>query len=79
MNLRALARGGCRIRRLRGERDDSAFRPASLLTGEVAKVRCRLDPHRIPKVGHRSAYENAPHVNRLLPEFSGSGAEENPR
>jgi len=35
--------------------------------------------HRIPKAGHWSAYENAPEVNRLLLEFCGSGAEENPQ
>jgi pimeloyl-ACP methyl ester carboxylesterase len=64
-----LAAARCRIRLLWGERDDSAFRPASLLIGEIADAVTALDVHRIPRAGHWSAYENAPEVNRLLLEF----------
>jgi 2-hydroxy-6-oxonona-2,4-dienedioate hydrolase len=64
-----LAAARCRIRLLWGERDDSAFRPASLLIGEIADAVPALDVHRIPRAGHWSAYENAPEVNRLLLEF----------
>ena len=59
----------CRIRVLWGERDDSPFRPADLLIGEIRDVVGTLDLHRIPKAGHWSAYENAPEVNRLMLEF----------
>jgi pimeloyl-ACP methyl ester carboxylesterase len=54
-----------------GERDDSAFRPASLLIGEIRDAGVS-DIHRIPRAGHWSAYENAPEVNRLLLEFFSS-------
>jgi len=66
-----LARLGCRLRVLWGERDDSAFRPADLLLGEIraAVGGGALDLHRIPAAGHWSAYENAPEVNRLMLEF----------
>jgi pimeloyl-ACP methyl ester carboxylesterase len=57
-----------------GERDDSAFRPAQLLIGEIRAAVGTLDLHRIPKAGHWSAYENAPEVNRLLLEFLSSSA-----
>jgi len=62
----------CRMRLLWGERDDSAFRPASLLIGEIRDAAPTLDVHRIPRAGHWSAYENAPEVNRLLLEFFSS-------
>jgi len=58
-----------RLRLLWGERDDSPFRPASLLIGEIRAAVGTLDVHRIPRAGHWSAYENAPEVNRLLIEF----------
>jgi 2-hydroxy-6-oxonona-2,4-dienedioate hydrolase len=62
--------GACRIRLLWGEGDDSAFRPAATLIGEVREaVGGDLDVHRIPRAGHWSAYENAPEVNRLMLEF----------
>ena len=77
-DLADLAQRGCRIRLLWGERDDSAFRPAKLLIGEIQEAVPGLDVHRVPKAGHWSAYENAPEVNRLLLEFFGSGEEENP-
>ena len=64
-----LARLTCRIRLLWGERDDSAFRPASLLIGEIQAAVGVLDLHRIPGAGHWSAYENAAEVNRLMLEF----------
>jgi pimeloyl-ACP methyl ester carboxylesterase len=68
-----LARLRCRLRVLWGERDDSAFRPAALLLGEIrAAVGGALDLHRIPAAGHWSAYENAPEVNRLMLEFFSS-------
>src|SRR5262245_29153185 len=67
-----LARLTCRIRLLWGERDDSAFRPANLLIGEIRDAVGTLDVHRIPRAGHWSAYENAPEVNRLLLEFFSS-------
>jgi pimeloyl-ACP methyl ester carboxylesterase len=67
--LSDLAQLRCRLRLLWGERDDSAFRPASLLIGEVRAAVGALDLHRIPRAGHWSAYENAPEVNRLLLEF----------
>jgi pimeloyl-ACP methyl ester carboxylesterase len=68
-DLADLARRGCRIRLLWGERDDSAFRPARLLIGEIREAVPTLDVHRVPKAGHWSAYENAGEVNRLLLEF----------
>ena len=58
-----------RLRLLWGERDDSPFRPASLLISEIRAAVGTLDLHRIPRAGHWSAYENAPEVNRLLIEF----------
>jgi pimeloyl-ACP methyl ester carboxylesterase len=64
-----LARLTCRLRLLWGERDDSAFRPAGLLIGEVRAAVGALDLHRIPAAGHWSAYENAAEVNRLMLEF----------
>jgi 2-hydroxy-6-oxonona-2,4-dienedioate hydrolase len=67
-----LARLTCRIRLLWGERDDSAFRPASLLIGEIRAAVGMLDLHRIPGAGHWSAYENAAEVNRLMLEFFSS-------
>ena len=75
-DLSEVARRGGRIRLLWGERDDSAFRPATLLIGEIQAAVPGLDLHRIPKAGHWSAYENAPEVNRLLLEFFGGGPEE---
>ena len=75
-DLASLVERGCRIRLLWGERDDSTFRPASLLIGEIEQAVPGLDLHRVPKAGHWSAYENAPEVNRLLLEFFGSGGEE---
>jgi pimeloyl-ACP methyl ester carboxylesterase len=62
----------CRIRLLWGERDDSPFRPAELLIGEIRAAVGILDLHRIPRAGHWSAYENAAEVNRLLLEFFSS-------
>jgi pimeloyl-ACP methyl ester carboxylesterase len=73
-DLAQVARRGGRIRLLWGERDDSAFRPASLLIGEIRSAVPDLDVHRVPKAGHWSAYENAPEVNRLLLEFFSGGA-----
>jgi pimeloyl-ACP methyl ester carboxylesterase len=64
-----LARLTCRIRLLWGEGDDSAFRPAELLIGEIRQAVGTLDAHRIPAAGHWSAYENAAEVNRLMLEF----------
>jgi hypothetical protein len=71
-DLADVARRGARIRLLWGERDDSAFRPAKLLIGEIQEAVPGLDVHRISQ-----AYENAPEVNRLLLEFFRSGAEDN--
>lgn len=59
-------------------RDDSAFRPAALLIGEIRAAVGTLDVHRIPGAGHWSAYENAPAVNRLMLEFFSSGAAAGP-
>jgi pimeloyl-ACP methyl ester carboxylesterase len=67
-----LASVECRIRLLWGERDDSPFRPADLLIGEVRQAVGTLDLHRVPRAGHWSAYENAAEVNRLLLEFFAS-------
>ena len=67
-----LAQLSCQIRLLWGERDDSAFRPAELLIGEIREAVGDLDVHRIPAAGHWSAYENAPEVNRLMLEFFSS-------
>jgi pimeloyl-ACP methyl ester carboxylesterase len=64
-----LARVECRVRVLWGVGDDSAFRPAHLLIGEIRDVVGDLDLHRIPGAGHWSAYENAGEVNRLMLEF----------
>jgi pimeloyl-ACP methyl ester carboxylesterase len=75
-DLAAVARRGGRIRLLWGERDDSTFRPAKLLIGEIQDAVPGLDVHRIPNAGHWSAYENAPEVNRLLLEFFGGAAKE---
>jgi pimeloyl-ACP methyl ester carboxylesterase len=63
---------GCRIRLLWGERDDSPFRPADRLIGEIREAVGTLDAHRIPRAGHWSAYENADAVNRLMLEFFSS-------
>ena len=54
------------------ERDDSPFRPADLLIGEIGAAVGTLDLHRIPRAGHWSAYENAAEVNRLMLEFFSS-------
>jgi pimeloyl-ACP methyl ester carboxylesterase len=62
----------CRLRLLWGEGDDSPFRPAGLLIGEIARAVGALDVHRIPGAGHWSAYENATAVNDLLLEFFSS-------
>jgi pimeloyl-ACP methyl ester carboxylesterase len=67
-----LAMVKCRIRLLWGEGDDSPFRPADLLIGEIRAAVSALDAHRIPRAGHWSAYENAPEVNRLMLEFFSS-------
>jgi pimeloyl-ACP methyl ester carboxylesterase len=64
-----LRRLTCRLRLLWGERDDSPFRPADLLIGEIRAAVGALDVHRIPGAGHWSAYENAPAVNRLMLQF----------
>jgi 2-hydroxy-6-oxonona-2,4-dienedioate hydrolase len=64
-----LAHVKCRVRVLWGEGDDSPFRPADLLIGEIRAVVPGLDLHRIPAAGHWAAYENAPEVNRLMLEF----------
>jgi 2-hydroxy-6-oxonona-2,4-dienedioate hydrolase len=64
-----LAKLTCKLRLLWGERDDSPFRPADLLIGEIRAAVGTLDVHRIPGAGHWSAYENAPEVNRLMLEF----------
>jgi pimeloyl-ACP methyl ester carboxylesterase len=67
-----LAQLTCRIRLLWGERDDSPFRPADLLIGEIREAVGTLDVHRIPKASHWSAYENAAEVDRLMLEFFSS-------
>ena len=64
-----LAHVECRLRVLWGERDDSPFRPAGLLIGQIRAAVGPLDLHRIPQAGHWSAYENAAEVNRLMLEF----------
>ena len=64
-----LARASCRVRVLWAERDDSAFRPADVMIGQIRAVLPGLDLHRIPAAGHWSAYENAADVNRRLLEF----------
>jgi pimeloyl-ACP methyl ester carboxylesterase len=64
-----LAHVRARLRVLWGERDDSPFRPADLLIGQLRAVIDDLDLHRIPAAGHWSAYENAEAVNRLIVEF----------
>ena len=66
-----LAHMSARVRLLWGEKDDSAFRPADLLIGEIRAARRGLEIHRIPGAGHWSAYENAPEVNRLMLDFFG--------
>ena len=73
-DLAEVSRRGGRIRLLWGERDDSAFRPATRLIGEIQSAVPGLDVHRIPRAGHWSAYENASEVNRLLLEFFSRGA-----
>ena len=67
-----LAHLPCRVRVLWGEGDDSQFRPADLLIGEIRAAVGQLDLHRIPQAGHWSAYENAPEVNRRMLEFFSS-------
>jgi pimeloyl-ACP methyl ester carboxylesterase len=64
-----LAHVTCRVRVLWGAKDDSPFRPADLLIGQIRAVLPDLDLHRIPSAGHWSAYENAPEVNRCMREF----------
>ena len=61
-----------RIRLLWGERDDSAFRPADLLIGEIRSAAGTFDVHRIPAAGHWSAFENSAEVNRRMLEFFSS-------
>jgi 2-hydroxy-6-oxonona-2,4-dienedioate hydrolase len=61
-----------KLRLLWGERDDSPFRPASLLIGEIQAAVGTLDVRRIGGAGHWSAYENAAEVNRLMLEFFAS-------
>jgi pimeloyl-ACP methyl ester carboxylesterase len=71
--LRDLAHVSARIRVLWGEGDDTPFRPADLLIGEIREaVGGTLDVHRIPRAGHWSAFENADEVNRLMLEFFSS-------
>ncbi len=67
-----LARATCRLRVLWGERDDSPFRPADVMIGQIRAAVGALDLHRIPGAGHWSAYENAEEVNRLMLEFFSS-------
>jgi pimeloyl-ACP methyl ester carboxylesterase len=63
----------CKLRVLWGVGDDSVFRPADLLIGEIREaVGGTLDVHRVPRAGHWGAYENAPEVNRLMLEFFSS-------
>jgi pimeloyl-ACP methyl ester carboxylesterase len=64
-----LAHVPARVRVLWGERDDSPFRPADVLIGQIRGVLPALDLHRVPRAGHWSAYENADAVNRLMLEF----------
>jgi pimeloyl-ACP methyl ester carboxylesterase len=67
-----LAELKCKIRLLWGVGDDSPFRPADLLIGELRGAVAALDVHRVPRAGHWSAYENASEVNRLMLEFFSS-------
>jgi len=67
--LEDLAHVAGRVRVLWGERDDSPFRPADVLIGQIRAVLPALDLHRVPRAGHWSAYENADAVNRLMLEF----------
>jgi pimeloyl-ACP methyl ester carboxylesterase len=67
--LEDLARLQARVRLLWGVGDDSPFRPADVLIGEIGRVIGDLDLHRIPGAGHWSAYENAREINRLMLEF----------
>src|SRR5262249_49959804 len=71
-DLAQLRSSACRIRLLWGERDDSQFRPAQLLIGEIREAVGALDVHRIPGAGPWSAYEHAPEVTRLMLEFFAS-------
>jgi pimeloyl-ACP methyl ester carboxylesterase len=64
-----LANVRCPVRVLWGEKDDSSFRPADLMIGQIRAVLPDLDLHRIPRAGHWAAYENAPEVNRRMLEF----------
>jgi pimeloyl-ACP methyl ester carboxylesterase len=64
-----LTRLQARVRLLWGVGDDSPFRPADVLIGEISRVVGDLDLHRIPGAGHWSAYENAREINRLMLEF----------
>jgi pimeloyl-ACP methyl ester carboxylesterase len=68
-----LAVGRVKLRVLWGTGDDSSFRPADLLIGEIREAAGgTLDVHRVPDAGHWGAYENAPEVNRLMLEFFSS-------
>jgi pimeloyl-ACP methyl ester carboxylesterase len=69
-----LAHASCRVRVLWGQKDDSAFRPADVMIGQIRGVLPDLDLHRISAAGHWSAYENAPEVNRRLLEFFTAGS-----
>ncbi|MDA0654932.1 MAG: alpha/beta fold hydrolase [Proteobacteria bacterium] len=65
-----LAKLKCNIRLLWGEGDDSEYRPADQLIGDIAQaVVGELDVYRVPKAGHWSAYENADAVNASMTEF----------
>jgi pimeloyl-ACP methyl ester carboxylesterase len=68
--LEDLSKLPARVRVLWGEGDDSPFRPADLLIGQLRSARPEpLDVHRVAAAGHWSAFENAPEVNRLMLEF----------
>jgi pimeloyl-ACP methyl ester carboxylesterase len=60
----------CKLRVLWGEGDDSKYRPADQLIGDIAEAAGgTLDIHRVPKAGHWAAYENAAVVNDLMVDF----------
>ncbi|MBL24853.1 MAG: hypothetical protein CMM48_13250 [Rhodospirillaceae bacterium] len=65
-----LGRITCKLRVLWGEGDDSKYRKADDLIGDIRDAYPgELDLYRVPQAGHWSAFENADEVNSQMIEF----------
>lgn len=68
-----LGRITCKLRVLWGEGDDSEYRNAAELIGDIRDAYPGdLDLYRVPKAGHWAAFENADEVNAQMIEFFGT-------